>query len=296
MSIIAPIPIQSDAHWHELRRSHIGSSEVASLFDASPYLTRFELWHRKKGNIVDTIPDTERMEWGRRLEAAIGQAAAANLGIILEKATGYYQHPMVAGMGATPDFMAPDIIVACKNVDGLQYARSWENGEPPMHYLLQLQHQLACTGFRHGYIAVLIGGNEFKIFPYERHEGAIAKIEHATTAFWQSIAENREPAAVAEDYDVIRQMMNRMEDTEIDLAGDNEFPDLCARAKAASARKSEAEKEEKACKAAIIQKMNNHARARCGGFTVKATTVSKKEYTVSATSYQQLTIKEEKAA
>jgi predicted phage-related endonuclease len=37
------------------RASVVGASEVAALFDASPWLTKFELWHRKAGNIA--VPD-----------------------------------------------------------------------------------------------------------------------------------------------------------------------------------------------------------------------------------------------
>jgi predicted phage-related endonuclease len=36
----------------KFRASHVGASEAAALFDCSPYLTRFELWHRKAGNIA----------------------------------------------------------------------------------------------------------------------------------------------------------------------------------------------------------------------------------------------------
>ena len=32
-----PIKIESESHWHELRGKVVGSSEVAALFDASPF-------------------------------------------------------------------------------------------------------------------------------------------------------------------------------------------------------------------------------------------------------------------
>jgi predicted phage-related endonuclease len=43
----------------KFRAEHVGASEVAALFDCSPYLTCFELWHRKAGNIsTPAFPST----------------------------------------------------------------------------------------------------------------------------------------------------------------------------------------------------------------------------------------------
>jgi predicted phage-related endonuclease len=74
----------------KFRASHVGASEAAALFDCSPYLTRFELWHRKAGNIAtpefnalhDGTPEDERIYWGVRLEAAIIEAAKERYGYI----------------------------------------------------------------------------------------------------------------------------------------------------------------------------------------------------------------------
>ena len=54
------------------RAAHVGASEYAALFDCSPYVTAFELFHRKAGNIDSPdLSDNERVEWGVRLEPAI---------------------------------------------------------------------------------------------------------------------------------------------------------------------------------------------------------------------------------
>jgi predicted phage-related endonuclease len=72
----APPPILGDPDF-EFRSTHVGASECAALFDCSPYLTRFELWHRRKGNIDSPdLSGVERVEWGLRLEPAIIAAAA----------------------------------------------------------------------------------------------------------------------------------------------------------------------------------------------------------------------------
>lgn len=92
------------------RASVVGASEVAALFDESPYLTAFELWHRKQGTIdtpefdaidADGTPDNERIYWGVRLEAAIIDAAKERYGYIDRE-----QLPRLTngrGLGGHPD-------------------------------------------------------------------------------------------------------------------------------------------------------------------------------------------------
>lgn len=54
------------------RAAHIGASEVAALFEASPWLTRFELWHRKNGTVATPeFGGNNRVEAGIRLERAV---------------------------------------------------------------------------------------------------------------------------------------------------------------------------------------------------------------------------------
>jgi predicted phage-related endonuclease len=61
------------SEWLDLRRRHIGSSEVAALFGLDERRTLFELWHQKAGHIPEPdVEDDERVFWGTVLEPAIG--------------------------------------------------------------------------------------------------------------------------------------------------------------------------------------------------------------------------------
>lgn len=269
------ITVQSEAHWHQLRAQHIGSSDVAALFDASPYMTKFELWHRKAGTLPDSMEDTERMFWGRKLEAVIAQGVGEREGWEIIPNKHYFSYRKVKGLGCTPDFfvLCPRRglgVMEVKNVDRLEYMERWDEGEPPLNYLLQLQEQLACTGYRWGAVVPLIGGNSYQTFEYLPHEASIRKIETAAAEFWASIAEGKEPPAVADDYEVVRRIFGRASNREIDLTGDNELPDLCAGAVEARNRRLAAEKDEKGAKTQILLKMGDAARAKvAGGFYLK---------------------------
>ena len=291
-------PILSEQHWHELRSKVVGSSEVAALFDASQFLTKFELWHHKKGNIPGNFKDDERKFWGRKLEPAIAGGIAEQRGWKLIKPEGYYPHPSVAGMACTPDFFIFDPnrglgVLEVKNVDFLQYRRSWTSSEPPLAYILQLQHQLACTGLRWGAIGALVAGNDPEVFIYDRHEQAIARIEAAVTEFWKSIAEDREPPVVSDDYETIRELYPHAARPEIDLTTDNQLPQLCADALTAQQQRIAAEKREKQIKAEIINRLKDAEAARCSGFFIRypeiVSHIEAKEAHTRA--YRKLTIK-----
>ncbi len=301
--ISLPQKIESEDHWHELRRKCVGSSETAALFDASSFLTRFELWHRKKGSISDSFEDSERMFWGRKLESAIAAGVAEQRGWTLTKPDAYYPHPTVAGMGCTPDFLIDDAergqgIMEVKNIDYIQFRRAWTGSEPPLAYILQLQHQLACTGLKWGCIAALIGGNTPEVFVYDRHEQAINRIEAAITAFWKSIQDGIEPAAVSEDYSVMRELYPQACRPEIDLTADNRLPELCADALMAEEQRKAAEKREKALKAEIINRVKDAEAARCSGFFIRYPEIVKhmKAKEASIQKYRQLSIRKEEYA
>jgi len=103
-----------------------------------------------------------------------------------------------------------------------------------------------------------------------------------------------EPKPVSDDYDVVRKVYSRPEDTEIDLSGDNLIPDLCSTALSAAAERLRFDKIEKAAKAEIIQKLGNNQRGTCGSYTIKRSFIEKSAYLVNAHTETRLYIKERK--
>lgn len=185
--------------WHAARLRNIGSSEIAALFDlpddqVPAYMNRrFALWHVKSGNVPEPPIDQVRTAWGLRLETAIAEAAAAKEGWQIEPG-GYVADPTTAGLGCTLDFIIagdPDEdgpgVLECKNVDWLIFKRSWTDDEPPPHVLLQLQHQLAATGYTWGAVAGLVGGNDLRIYRYKARPKLIDEIRRRVRDFWNSV-------------------------------------------------------------------------------------------------------------
>lgn len=264
--------------WHALRARHIGGSEIAALFDCQPAyaLSRFALWHVKKGTAKAPPVDNERVAWGLLLEEAIAKAAALKGGWAIRKG-GYVRDPVTPGLGCTLDYEieadpaeAGHGALELKNVDWLIHKRQWTD-EPPLHILLQLQHQLAATGYSWGVVASLVGGNDLHLYRYRARPALIASIRQRVTEFWASVDRNEPPEADGSDggMAILRQLYPEMVDDEpIDLSSDNELPTLCEHVLSLAKMRLANEKIEKTCKARIMEKLGAHRRATCEGYAV----------------------------
>jgi predicted phage-related endonuclease len=158
----------------QFRASVVGASEVAALFDCSPYLTRFELFHRKKGNIAtpefnalhDGTPDDERIYWGVRLEAAIIEAAKERYGYTDREQVDRLTNGN--GLGGHPDrrVICPERgpgILEIKTADWL-VRKAWGD-EPPTNYLIQSQAYQGLDGVQWGDVLVLVGARSAEARP-----------------------------------------------------------------------------------------------------------------------------------
>lgn len=188
------------AAWLENRRKNIGSSESAALLGVSPWRTRFELWCAKAGLLTpdDEDDENERMMWGHLCEMAIAEAVRRKIGWHVRKVHRYIEHPRVPGMGASLDFEVlghPDGpgVLEAKIVDRAEYYRTWTDGQPPLPYEVQVQHQIGVTNRGWGAIAAMVGGNTLQLTTYHRHDGIIRRLEDEVPAFWQSIAAGQAP-------------------------------------------------------------------------------------------------------
>lgn len=237
MTGLLPIPA-SKAEWLALRQRHVGASNVAALFgmqaDYQPGV--YALWMDRAGKVPLPPVEIERAKWGLLLEDAIAAGAAEREGWDVRPGV-YASHP--SGLGATldriiaapspADYAAGYVGPGClelKNVDFLQTrsGKAWA-GEPPMHVLLQLQAQLAATGFTWGAIAWLVGGNELRLLRFKAKPNVQAEIVKRVAAFWQSIREDRPPSPDGSDatYAALLALREEPENEEpADLRGDNE--------------------------------------------------------------------------
>jgi putative phage-type endonuclease len=264
------------------RSQFIGSSDVAALFDAHPFMSRWELWQTKKGNLPPPqLDDIERVQWGVRLEDAIAHGLAAQFDWHVERHGESMAHPTVKGMQAKPDYQIVETgarghgILEVKNVDWLQHKR-WEADEPPLGYILQLQHQLACSGLRWGRVGYLIGGNESGFNEYEARPTIISEIEKRVTYFWESIKLNKPPPIdFAQDAELVAKLYSDVDKgSNADMTDNERLLELCRSYQDWSDEAKAAETTAKALKAEILTIVEDHDIVTCGQYRLKSWTVS----------------------
>lgn len=304
-------PSHSTLSEAQFRASVVGASEVSALFDCSPYLTKFELWHRKKGNIAtpefnalhDGTPEDERIYWGVRLEAAIIEAAKERYGYIdreqVERLTNGN------GLGGHPDrrVICPERgpgILEVKTADWL-IRKGWGD-EPPTNYLIQSQAYQGLDGVAWGDVLVLVGGNKLERFCYDFRPKIYGEIERRVADFWQSIAaDDPPPADYTRDLDTIADLYRESVGNTIDLSTDNAATDAAHTYMWAKDARLKAEKSEEAAKAELLDKLGAAEVAMLNGYVVRAATVASipdraaepGEIIKGRRAYRRLTVKEQ---
>ena len=275
--------------WLALRGKRVGASESAALFGVqAPYqLDHFALHHVKAGNAPPPPVDGPRIKWGQRLEIIVAEATAEEHGYSVYKGR-YAIADDCPGMSASLDFeIEADIegefdgpgVLETKNVDWMVHRRSWTDGEPPIHILIQLQHQLGCTGYQWGVVAGLVGGNELKVYRYAAKPKLIADIKARIAKFWEDIAASRAPDVSGSESSgaVLRSLYPEPIDDAIDMSGSNEWPEAVAQFIDASATKKAATEAYDEAKNRVVALLGNHKRGWGGGYSVNTSITAAKE-------------------
>ena len=257
------------------RAVNIGSSEAAALFGLSPWSTPWQLYMIKAGKLPAEILNKEWVAAGTFIEPAIATWAQHKFEPFeLRKVRRYITHPTVKGMGASIDYetvVSPRVPVECKysmRGDGWTFADG-ELTECPPHYLIQVHHQMACTGAPHAWLVAFINGTLHKLM-IPRNDTLIANIEAAVTEFWQSIADGKEPAPdFLEDAEAIDRILPRISGGKA-IEGDAAFEALCKTYVEAHEAELLAANTKKAARAEISIKMGDAAIAKAGVYKVSA--------------------------
>lgn len=262
------------------RLDWVGASEIAALVDASPFVSRYRLWHVKAGNIPqDDLSRDERVQAGFFLEPSIAAWANHKWGWDLIKSPGYTPHPRIAGMGASLDYVSASTgaPVDIKNIDGLIF-RDPEHGwffdgefivDAPVHYVIQMQAQMACTGARDAWLVPMVAGNHLFRFHIERHDALIARLESEVERFWQSIRDGIPPDPdFSTDGGTIARLTTEANGTTLNLAGHPRAASLCSAYLSAHIDETEAKARKAKAAAELRTIIGPASKAVMPGFSV----------------------------
>lgn len=178
------------------RREGIGASDSSIIMGYSTYKTPYQLYLEKTGLVSDEDEQTEQQYWGNALEAAILRRFEEENRCSLTFPDTVY-HPDFPYIFANLDGWIPatQSVVEAKCVNSFQRGQ-WDMASTdgiPLAYLIQIAKQCAITEATRGYCAVLVGGNEYMQFTYERDKALEALIIQSDIAFWEKVQKRIEP-------------------------------------------------------------------------------------------------------
>ena len=186
------IPYTDRQSWLAARRQGIGGSDAAAAVGLSKWRTPLELYLDKRGELE--VTETEPMRWGTLLEPVVRQEYANRTGREVHCPGVILRHPRV-----TFALLNPDGIVPGERLYEGKTARTAEGwGEPgsadiPQEYLLQVQHGLFVTGLPVADVAVLIGGNDFRVYEVPADAELQEMLIDREAEFWRHVEEGTPP-------------------------------------------------------------------------------------------------------
>ncbi len=262
----------TDVDWLEWRKGGIGASDIAALLGISPWSSPWSVWADKLG-LLPPLPDTGKMEFGRRAEKIIAPWFTDLTGLHIAGEQMWCTNPERPWMRATPDGMVvahPDTSYE-EALGGFEMkfdSRSARWSEVPAHYQAQAQWQMAVTGWQRVWFAVLHGWR-LEVYELERDQADIDLMIERAEQFWHDhvLAEVEPPtdghdataAAIAHVYSTV--------DDDKTVALDDQ-PDAVAALRslaAAKAMKASAETEVKALTARVKTAMGDAYEATIAG-------------------------------
>lgn len=149
----------------------IGGSDVAAILGLSKWRTPYQVWEEKTGR-KKAEESKELFHFGNVLEQVVADEFAARRGVKIQKRNQMFRSEKHPELVANIDrYIVGGGVLECKTAD--KFTRHlWgdsSSDEVPEYYLTQVQHYMHVTGWHEGYLAVLIGGNEYRDYeiPYD---------------------------------------------------------------------------------------------------------------------------------
>lgn len=225
------------AQWLASRRLGIGGSDAAAIMGMSKYATPLTVWMEKTGRSVpEDISGKPAVYWGSVLEDVVAKEYAKRHPELkvrrLNAVMVSKEHPF---MRASVDRVVTDAngrrgILECKTA-GLMRACDWEEGIPD-YYVPQPIHYLAVSGYEFYSVAVLIGGQDYREYTFERDQEDIDLLIESEEAFWKMVEGDVMPAPTGSREDGRALAEAYMEASDPVSVADSDIPELAAYAAA----------------------------------------------------------------
>jgi len=195
MKVLVSTENMSKQDWLQWRNKGIGGSDASIICGINKYKSPVELWMEKTG-MAGPVEAGEAAYWGTMIEPLIRDEFTRRTGLRVSIEKSMFQHPnypfMLANVdGIINDDTFGDCIFEAKT-SSIYRQNEWDDSIPE-EYQLQVQHYMAVTGLKGAYVAVLMGGNQYKYQFIPRDEELIQVLIKLENLFWQFVQTKTPP-------------------------------------------------------------------------------------------------------
>jgi putative phage-type endonuclease len=219
------VDVADPAEWRLARRTGIGSSDAPAVVGALPAAWRrgpLEVYLDKIGEAPETAPSIA-MRRGTLLEPLVAQlyAEAAPARTVSDADGRLFRSRAHPHLLASPDRWVEDpargLGVLELKTSSVWAAETWQDAAPPLHVMVQVQHQLLVLGAQWAAVAVLIGDEPIRTWDVARDEAFLAVYLTHAAAFWAAVEARTPPPAAGASLDTLRRLYPTVEPVTIDL-------------------------------------------------------------------------------
>jgi putative phage-type endonuclease len=171
------------------RRSGIGGSDVAAVLGLSKWKTPYDLYLEKTGVTIEDSSKAELFHFGHVLEDVIAQEFSRRNSMKVQRRNTMFRHPLHPELiGNIDRRVVGGGVLECKTADKYT-AQLWDDDggdKIPPYYLCQVMHYLHVTGSKYGWLAVLIGGNEYRQYKIDYDKELAELMAAKCVEFWRN--------------------------------------------------------------------------------------------------------------
>jgi putative phage-type endonuclease len=191
--------MQDRQEWLLNRKTYLGGSDLGAIIGVNKYKTALGVYLEKTSEFVEEV-NNDATYWGNVLEDVVAQEYSKRMNLPVEVETKLLRHPEYEFLAANIDRWVDGkkYVLECKTA-GFMMSKEWGEVEfsenIPDSYYAQVAWYSAITEAPKVDIAVLIGGQKFKIYTYTKDEIFESNLLKAGIDFWKNHVEPRIPPA-----------------------------------------------------------------------------------------------------
>ena len=188
--------MENKQEWLRERKNYLGGTDLAAICGLSPYRTALDVYLDKTSNDI-AYETNAAMRWGNLLEDVVAKEYSEVIGQTTAIEPNTIYHPEYKFLGANIDRWVgnKEYVLECKTA-GFTKSKEWGDlgtDQIPESYLVQVAHYASICDVPKVDIAVLIGGQDFRIYTYERNKELEEKLIKIACNFWHNHIEKRIP-------------------------------------------------------------------------------------------------------